>query len=307
MIANSRRILLLGATGQLGSQLRQRLPEVGRVFATARRAETGIQALDLTDFEQLRACIREIRPALIVNAAAYTKVDQAEAEPGQADAVNVGAVRVIQEEAERGGAAILHYSTEYVFEGTGNQPYAENDPPLPQSVYGRTKLAGEQLLGKGAVPFLVLRTSWLYGESGENFISKILRAAAKLETLHVVNDQIGAPTSTRFLAEATAQLLSHGDGNWAQLFRERGGLLHVCCSGEVSRYSWALSIVDRARRSGHSLAVRNIEAVPTSHFPTPAVRPLNSRLDCPRLRRLFDLAPPEWDVEFGNASPSCCH
>jgi dTDP-4-dehydrorhamnose reductase len=297
-LASSSTILLLGAAGQLGSELSRGLPRLGRVISTTRSGGNGHLPLDLSDADRIRTVVREVRPALIVNAGAYTNVDQAEREPDVVHAVNAVAPGVLQEEAVRLGAAVVHYSTEYVFDGSGSRPWSENDPLNPLQVYGRSKRAGEEAVAAAGGAFLILRTSWLYGTVGDNFVKKVLRAAAQRDVLEIVDDQIGAPTSARFVADASTEMLAAVSNDWAGQLRECGGTFHLCCGGEVSRHRFAGAIVEAARSADRPLRVREIAPVPTSCFPTPARRPLNSRLNCERLRQQYRLTPPDWTEEF---------
>ena len=223
------RILLTGKNGQVGWELQRTLAPLGEVVVLDRRQ------LDLSDPDQIRERVREISPDLIVNAAAYTAVDRAEAEPEPAMAVNGTAPGLLAEEAKRIGAAIIHYSTDYVFDGAKTTPYTEEDAPNPLNVYGRTKLAGEQAVQAAGVPHLILRTSWVYGMRGKNFLLTILRLAREREELKIVDDQIGAPTWSRTIAEATAQILTSG----AWPVSGASGIYHLTASGSTSWYGFA--------------------------------------------------------------------
>jgi dTDP-4-dehydrorhamnose reductase len=283
------RILLIGSNGQVGHELLQTLAPLGEVIATDR------QALDLRDEGAIRAAVRRARPELIVNAAAYTAVDKAESEFELALAINGRAPGVLAEEAAVLGAWLIHYSTDYVFAGDKPQgAYLETDPTAPVNAYGRSKLAGEQAIAAAGARHLILRTSWVYGAHGANFVKTILRLARERERLTIIADQHGAPTSSRLIAEVTAQLLR-------QLPQQpdAGGIYHLQGGGEATWHEFAVAIVEALRRHDPA-AVRctEIAPIPTSAYPTPARRPANSRLDCGKLLRSFGLALPHWREDF---------
>ncbi len=280
-------ILLTGHRGQLGHELLRSLSVLGPVL-TAERSQ-----LDLTNPDSMTRWIREHRPGLIVNAAAYTAVDKAETDVELAWAVNARAPRILAEEAARLGAGLVHYSTDYVFAGDASAPYREADPTAPLNVYGDSKLAGEQAVAAIGVPHLILRTSWVYGHHGQNFVRTILRLAAERNTLRVVNDQIGTPTSSRFLADCTLALLN-------QDWRAQGGLYHLTPSGHTSWHGFACAIVDAARQRGQPLLLSAdaIDAIPSADYPTPARRPANSRLDTQAIQQAFGLHLPDWHTVF---------
>jgi len=302
------RILLIGVNGQLGWELRRASAPLGTLVCAARRREgdglgSDVLPVDLADPATLIELVRSVRPRLIVNAGAYSAVDQAEREPDVAMAVNGRAPGILAEEAQRLGAALVHYSTDYVFDGSGSRPWTETDPVGPLNAYGRSKLAGEQAIAAAGSAAWVFRTSWVYGAHGANFVKKILKFAAERKQLRIVADQVGAPTGARFLAEATVEILKSAGGDYAGLARERGGLFHLCCGGATSWHAFTERIVARARRAGMPLAVEAIDPIPTAEFPTPAVRPLNSRLDCRHLTDTFGIRPPTWESEFDAALP----
>ena len=273
------RILLTGRNGQVGWELQGALAPLGKVTALG-RAE-----LDLRDATHIRDAVRTAKPDVIVNAAAYTAVDKAEAERDLALAVNAVAPGILAEEAKRGGALLVHYSTDYVFDGTKGSPYTEVDPTCPINVYGESKLAGEKEIQRSKCRFLILRTSWVYGPRGNNFMLTMLRLARERPELRVVDDQIGAPTSSLAIARATAQLLRAG----------ASGLYHLSAAGEVTWCGFARAILARA---GIATPVR---AIRTEDYPTPARRPRNSRLDCLRLRKDFGLALAPWEDQLAEA------
>jgi dTDP-4-dehydrorhamnose reductase len=267
------RILLTGATGQVGWELRKTLTPLGEVRAFDRFG------LDLADAPSLVAAVRALQPDVIVNAAAYTAVDKAEAERGLAFAVNATAPRVLAEEAKRIGAFLVHYSTDYVFDGEKDDPYAEQDATRPINVYGESKLAGEQAILASGCRHLVLRTSWVYGSRGRNFYLSMLRLAKERPELRVVDDQVGAPTSSLEIARASAVLIGKG----AQ------GLYHLTAQGATTWCGFARAILERARVATPVVAIR------TADYPTPAKRPRNSRLDCSKLRAEQGVSLAEWE------------
>jgi len=291
------RILLTGPNGQVGWELQRSLASLGEVIAADR------QRLDLRNPDQIRKLVREIEPHLIVNAAGYTAVDKAEDEPELAMVINSAAPGVLAEEAKRVGAAIIHYSTDYVFDGSGEQAWREDDETGPLNVYGRSKLAGEQAIRAVGVEHLILRTSWVYGLHGNNFVKTMLRFGAERTALSVVVDQIGAPTSARVLADVTAQILAQARGDVVAMLNERGGTVHLTCGGETSWHGFAEEIFRLARTRGHSLTVQGVTSVTTENYPTRARRPRNSRLDCRRLRERFCLQPPAWEQALEHSFP----
>lgn len=282
-------ILLTGASGQVGWELRRTLAPLGRVVALS-SAE-----LDLADPDAIRRVAREVRPHLIVNPAAYTAVDKAESEPELAMAVNGIAPGVLAEEAKRMHAMLVHYSTDYVFDGSKPGPYRENDPTSPVSSYGRSKLAGEEAIRAAGLPHLIFRTSWVYGARGKNFMRTLLHLAHERDSLKVVDDQIGAPTWSRMIAEATALALANGD------LEAAAGTYHLTCAGSTSWHGFACAILEEYRirfeASGAPqlrLRPHAIEAIASEQYPTPAKRPANSVLDNGRLARTFGLELPDW-------------
>lgn len=282
------RILLTGKHGQVGFELQRALAPVGEVCAVDQ------PECDLSDAAAIRALVRAYNPDLIVNSAAYTAVDKAESEPEIAHAVNAVAPGVLGEEAAKRNAWVVHYSTDYVFDGTKLGAYAEDDLPNPLSVYGRTKRDGEIALQASGAQHLIFRTSWVVGAHGSNFAKTILRLAVERESLNVVADQHGAPTSAAFLADVTAQLVRQrqreGDGNFPF------GLYHLVASGETSWCDYARFLVTEALALGKSLKLSpdSIRAIPSSDYPTAATRPSNSRMDTGKLRRTFGFELPDW-------------
>lgn len=282
-------ILLLGKDGQVGWQLQRSLAPLGKVTAVGRGE------CDLADADRLRALLRAQRPQLIVNAAAYTAVDRAESEPELAWRVNAQAPGVLAEEAKALGSLLVHYSTDYVFDGGKPTPYVESDAPHPLSVYGRSKLAGEQAIAAAGCRALIFRTSWVFGARGHNFVKTVLRLAGEGRALRIVDDQIGSPTPAAMISSVTGLVLA---------VLRRGGALadgaqvyHLAAANPVSWCGFARAIVeDAARTPGFSglPAPEAITAIATADYPLPAPRPANSRLDCGRLEADFGLAMPDW-------------
>ena len=276
------RILLTGANGQLGHELQRWLAPLGSVVACT-RAEC-----DLERPEQIREVVRRAAPDLIINPAAYTAVDKAESEPARAEAVNRDAVAVLAEEAKRLGATIVHYSTDYVFDGAKAGWYLEEDAAAPLGVYGRTKWEGEEVLRASGVSHLILRTSWVVGTHGANFARTMLRLAATHETVRVVADQVGAPTSTALIGEVTVALLRQMAAGTAG---SPAGTYHLAAAGETSWHGYAQVVFAAA-----GLDPARVHPIPTAEYPTAARRPANSRLDTTRLRSALGIALPDWTV-----------
>lgn len=282
------RILVTGAGGQVGFELARSLAPLGEVHALDRAG------CDLADPAALRAALDALRPQAIVNAAAYTAVDRAETDEAGAVAVNATALRVIGEAGARLGAPVLHFSTDYVFDGMLDRPYVETDTVNPQGVYGRTKLAGERELAAACTRHWVLRTSWVVGAHGGNFARTMLRLAAERDALNVVADQVGAPTSAALLADLAAHVLRRWQtgGDAAAAY----GLYHVAATGATSWFDYARFVLAQARAAGRVLKVGPDEVRPitTAQYPTPARRPANSRLDTTRFSQTFGLRLPPW-------------
>lgn len=276
-------ILLTGRNGQVGWELQRTLLPLGRIHAF------GHAELDLADAAAVRRKLDEVRPDAIVNAAAYTAVDKAESEPEQANAVNAAAPALLAQEASRRGALLIHYSTDYVYDGAKAAPYVETDPTGPLGTYGRSKLAGEAGIRVAGADHLIFRTSWVYAARGANFLRTILRLAAEREELRIVADQVGAPTWARLIAEATAHALR-------QAMQERSGgtfesgVFHLTAAGETSWHGFAAAIV--AGRGG--LRVKTVTPITTAEYPLPAARPANSRLNTDAFRARFGLVLPDW-------------
>lgn len=282
------KILLTGKNGQVGFELQRALAPLGEVVAVDH------QECDLADADAIRRLVAEVRPQVIINPAAYTAVDKAEAEPVLAQAINAIAPGVFGEEAARLGALVIHYSTDYVFDGSKPGAYQESDAPNPQSVYGQTKLAGEQALQASGADHLIFRTSWVFGAHGANFAKTMLRLAAERDGLKIVADQFGAPTSAALLADVTAQVLGR--------FKREGragfsfGLYHLVAGGCTTWHEYAQTVVRAALAASKPLKLTADDILPitTADYPLPAPRPSNSRLDTIRLRQTFGLELPEW-------------
>ncbi len=285
------KILLFGKNGQVGWELQRSLAPLGELIAldSASREMCG----DFSDPAELARTVRKVAPDVIVNAAAYTAVDKAESEAEQARTINALAPGVLAEEALRANSWLVHYSTDYVFDGGGDQPWRETDATAPLNVYGATKLEGEQLIQQSGCRHLILRTSWVYGARGGNFIRTMLKLARERDSLNVIDDQIGAPTGADLLADITAHAIRA-----ALQQPEVSGLYHLVAGGEISWHGYARFVIDYAARSGLDIKVvpDAINAVPTSAFPTPARRPHNSRMDTAKLKNTFGLYLPDWRV-----------
>jgi dTDP-4-dehydrorhamnose reductase len=278
------------------------LPRVGEVTALDR------QRLDLTKTEEIRSAIRTFRPAFIVNAAAYTAVDKAESDQAVARAINAEAPAVMAEEAKKTGASLIHYSTDYVFDGTKTTPYDEDDPANPQNVYGRTKLEGERAIEASGSAHLIFRTAWVYATQGRNFLLTILRLATQREELKIVRDQIGAPTLSREIARATTSVLAQisGTGGGLRALPDVGGIYHMTAGGETTWYDFTNAILEEAAKTPEAapwfaaatsslpFIVRRVIPITTAEYPTPARRPAYSVLSNARLNRTFSLQLPDW-------------
>jgi len=281
------KIMLIGRNGQIGWELQRTLAPLAEVIALDQ------QQLDLYNPNQIREWVREIKPSLIINAAAYTAVDRAEEEPDKAMAVNGVAPGILAEEAKRIGAVIVHYSTDYVFDGTKTIPYTEQDEPNPLNAYGKTKLAGERALQALEVPHIILRTSWIYGMRGKNFLLTILKLLeSKREEIRIVDDQIGAPTWCRIIAEATAQIILKDSA----LIREKSGIYHLSAGGQTSWCGFAGEIMKYPSHINHHTS--HLHPIPSSDYPTPARRPAYSVLSNDKLKEIFGIMLPDWKHEL---------
>jgi dTDP-4-dehydrorhamnose reductase len=283
------KILLIGKNGQVGWELRRTLAPLGEVIAL------GSQDLDLAQGDRIRSIVDEIQPQLIVNAAAYTAVDKAESEPEVAMAINGIAPGILAEAAGKCGASLIHYSTDYVFDGTNRTPYTEQDEPNPMSVYGKTKLAGEIAIARTDIPYMTFRTSWVYGLRGKNFLLTILRLAREREELRIVGDQFGAPTWCRSIAEATGLAIAATGGE----FGDKSGIYHLTGAGETSWYEFTKEIIDLySALHPTELAVKRVVDITTLEYPTPAKRPMYSVLSGEKLGDRFDMGIPSWDSQL---------
>ncbi|MEZ5441204.1 MAG: dTDP-4-dehydrorhamnose reductase [Lysobacterales bacterium] len=290
------RLLLLGADGQVGHELERVLAPLGEVIACNRNGDHGRLPIDLAHAGQAGEAISQLRPDWVVNAAAYTAVDQAEAEPELAQRINGAALAEIGSAAKAVGAAVLHYSTDYVFPGDFGRPCREDDPTAPINAYGQSKLAGEVALRDCLPRHLILRTAWVYAARGRNFLHTMLRLARQRPRLTVVSDQLGAPTPAHQIAAASALLLArmseHDSSHWVG----RWGSFHLAAAGQTSWHGFASAIVESAAQRGWLDNVPDVAPIPTADFPTPARRPADSRLDCSRLHATHGLRLPDWRV-----------
>ena len=285
------KILLFGKNGQVGWELQRSLAPLGELVALGSSGHAGLCG-DLSDLAGLAETVFKVKPDVIVNAAAYTAVDKAESEPEQARLINALAPGVLADEAQKLGAWFVHYSTDYVFDGSGGQFWQETDATGPLNVYGRTKLEGEQAVARCA-KHLIFRTSWVYAARGANFAKTMLRLAQERDHIKVIDDQIGAPTGAELIADVTALALR------AVLQKpEQAGIYHLAAGGEVSWFDYARFVIEQARQRGLPIKVapEAIEPIPTRAYPLPAKRPHNSRLDTRKLKQSFDLALPDWRV-----------
>ncbi len=283
------KILLFGKNGQVGWELQRSLSFLGELVALDSHSEN--LCGDFTDLVGISETVRQVAPDIIVNAAAHTAVDRAESEPDLARTINAAAPAVLAEEARRLNAWLVHYSTDYVFDGSGSQPWVESDPTGPLNVYGKTKLEGEQSIVQSGCRHLIFRTSWVYAARGGNFAKTMLRLAQERETLKIIDDQTGSPTGADLLADVTAHALRMARHN-----SDISGLYHLVAGGEVTWHGYANFVIDFARQKGITLKAQTIEAVPTSAFPTPARRPSNSRMNTKKLQAAFDLHLPDWQT-----------
>lgn len=282
------KILLLGKNGQVGWELQRSLAPLGKLVALDREDENGLCG-DLADLNGLRLTIQRVRPDVIVNAAAYTAVDKAESETAKALQINHEAPQFLAKEMNRLNGWLVHYSTDYVFDGSGDKPWRESDVTAPLSIYGKSKLLGEQAIQASGCKHLIFRTSWVYGAHGNNFAKTMLRLAGERDHLKVIDDQIGAPTGADLLADITAHALHR-----AVTLPSLAGLYHLTSAGETSWYDYARFIVTGALNHGVKLKVQDISPISTSEYQTSAQRPRNSRLDTGKLTHSFGLHLPTW-------------
>lgn len=281
------RILLLGRIGQLGWELERCLSVLGAVVAV------DYPQLDLRDPSSARQWVQQTSADVIVNATAYTAVDKAESEPELAMVINAHTLRALAEEAKRQRIALIHFSTDYVFDGKKGSPYTEGDTPNPLNMYGKSKLAGEQYIQEVGGSYLILRTSWVYSLRRDSFVTKVLEWARSNQTLKIVDDQIANPTWARALAEATATVLARVQGQPYAWIKERRGIYHLAGSGACSRYEWALKILENDPKPDQRMA-KEVSPAKTADFPTPAQRPLFSALNCDLFISTFGIQLPPW-------------
>ena len=285
------KILLLGKNGQVGWELQRALAPLGKVVALGRNIDEAGLCGDLAALDGLAETVRRIAPNVIVNAAAYTAVDKAESEKQAADLINHQASAVLAREALGLDAWLVHYSTDYVFDGSGDRPWRETDTTAPVNYYGSSKLAGEEAIRQSGCKHLIFRTSWVYAPRGNNFAKTMLRLAKDRKSMSVISDQIGAPTGAELLADVVAHAIPK-----ALAQPDLAGTYHLAASGETSWHAFAKLVIEYARGQGTKLAVETVEAIPTSAYPTPARRPLNSRLDTSKLTERFGLELPHWEL-----------
>lgn len=281
-MTTSLKILITGQHGQISQELQQRLQDLGELIVLGR------DQLDLADADLIRQQVRAHRPGLIINAAAHTAVDLAESEPDAAFAINAIAPGILAEEAKALGIPLIHYSTDYVFDGSKPAPYTENDTPNPLGVYGQSKLAGEQAIAAVGGQYLILRTSWVYSSHGKNFLLTMQRLLQEKPQMRIVADQIGAPTWAGTIANSTRVLIEQ----WLAGKAGAWGVYHLTAQGETSWFGFAAAIGEQLRAEGKACA--ELEPIPSSAYPTPAQRPLNSRLDCTRLQQQWHVSQPQW-------------
>lgn len=285
------KILLLGKNGQVGFELDRSLQPLGQVYALDRHSNADGLCGDVANFDAMTHAFDQIRPAIVVNGAAYTAVDKAETDTVQAELINHLAVKHLAELAKQHQALLIHYSTDYVFDGTGETAWTEEDSTGPINVYGQTKRQGELALEQSGANFINLRTSWVYGTHGNNFIKTMLKLGASRETLGIIADQIGSPTGASLIADITAQIIRQYQLNPTSI---EMGHYHLAARGECSWYDYAKFIFDVAREMGADLKVKQVNAIGTADYPTPAKRPHNSRLNTSKLQRNFSLHLPHW-------------
>ena len=280
------KLLLLGGNGQVGRELRRSLKGLGELQVATRQGAGSDLLADFDAPDALEDLVRRVAPDVVVNAAAYTAVDRAEAEPDGAFRVNAAAPAALARACAGEGALLVHYSTDYVFDGTGSRPYREEDPTAPLGVYGASKLAGEQAIRDSGARHAILRTAWVYAAHGSNFLRTMLRLGGERDELGVVADQVGAPTPAHFIANATAEIVRQGV--------DASGTWHLTAAGQASWHEFARAIFEQAHAAGRLPRVPRVRAIGTSDYPTPARRPAYSVLDSSRLRADFGIAPPPW-------------
>lgn len=285
-------ILITGENGQVGWELQRSVNHLGKVVAVGR------DTLDLSNPDNIRALIREVKPDIILNAAAYTEVDKAEVEKDLAHQINGVAPGILAEEAKSVNALLVHYSTDYIFDGEKDSPYTESDAPNPINFYGETKLAGEKAIQAVDCDYLIMRTSWVYASRGNNFLLSILRLASERDELSIVADQIGSPTPAKLVADITADLIAQSTVERKQgIFQS--GIYHLTSTGDTSWYSFANKVIDVAKAvlTGRDLVVKSILPIKSTAYPTPAKRPLNSCLSTEKISSRYDIDLPDWEQQ----------
>ena len=282
-----KRLLVLGGTGQVGYELQRSLSTLGEVLAPTQNDISLMLSAD-----ELEGKLTALRPDIVINAAAYTAVDQAETEKEKAYQINAVAPGLLAIYCEKQQIPLIHFSTDYVFDGSKNQPWKETDTPNPINVYGETKLAGENVIRATRAPHLILRTSWVYGARGKNFFNTMKRLAAEKSSLSIVNDQLGAPTWSRHLADAVAQLIAMAGKQGPGFWQTHSGTYHLTNAGEISWYAFAQAIFDEMQSAGHS--VPEVKPISSVDYPVPAPRPAYSVLDCRLLEERFAIRLPDW-------------
>jgi dTDP-4-dehydrorhamnose reductase len=282
------KILLLGKNGQVGWELQRALAPLGELVSLGRQEQVGLCG-DLTNLEQLKKTVLKVNPDVIVNAAAYTAVDKAESETELAYTVNAAAPELLAELSKKLDALLVHYSTDYVFDGLGKDARQEADKTSPQNAYGLSKLNGELSIERSGCKYLIFRTSWVFGVKGNNFAKTMMNLASDRDELYVISDQVGAPTSAELIANVTADSIRD-----TVLNESLSGLYHLTAAGETSWYEYAQFVIEQARANGQDFQVKAINGISTAEYPTPAKRPLNSRLDCAKLKKTFSIQLPCW-------------
>lgn len=288
------KVILIGKNGQLGWEFQQILPSLGDMVALGR------DELDISDHHAVQKTLIDLHPDLIINTSAYTEVDLAETQIELATRINAIAPGIMAETARKTNAVFIHYSTDYVFDGNHNTPYTENDTTNPLNVYGKSKFMGEENIKQAAGAYLILRTSWVYSLRGNSFVNKVLGWARKNKTLKIVSDQVSSPTWARKLAEITTHVISTHNANLLETLLERRGIYHLAGSGYISRYEWAKSILASDPKRTEQL-VQTIEPALTLDFPTPAMRPSFSALDCTKFSNTFNIRLPNWEESLQQA------
>lgn len=290
------KILLLGKNGQVGWELQRALQPLGEVIALDRHQNSNGLSGDLANFEQIKYAIQQVRPDVVVNAAAYTAVDKAESDQENADLINHLAVKNLAQHCAEKKALLIHYSTDYVFNGEGKKAWSETDQTDPVNLYGSTKRLGEIALEQSGCAFINFRTCWVYGSHGNNFIKTMLKLASNREELSIINDQIGAPTGAALIADVTAQALRYYLLSNQDQQKMLSGHYHLAATGECSWYEYAQHVFELAKQNGQNLAIQKVNAIETIAYPTPAKRPLNSRLNTSKLQTNFKMHLPHWKL-----------